>query len=100
MRTSYCNLCGTVLRNKLRGRPKMFCPNCNCAIYHYWNEDYRAKNRKRINTISRKYHEAHREEIRAKGRELYQEQSKKRQQYNNKLIDDILNNPRKYLRRV
>ena len=100
MRKSTCQLCTVTLRCKTLGRNKLYCPSCNCAIQRHLNEEYRMKNRKKINSKSQKYRETHREEIRERYHKEYQKQSQQQKVYNEKLLDDILANPRKYLRRI
>lgn len=100
MRISNCKLCGVILRNKIRGRPKIFCANCNFAIQKDWNEKYRARRRQHINAIARKYRETHREEVRIQSREWYRQKRGEEKKSTERLLEDIIKNPRKYLRRV
>jgi len=100
VRNSNCLLCGVSLRCKEFGNTKKYCPHCNCARIKYYNELYRSKKLKQIREVARKYRETHRAEIRAVSSEKYAKLKAMKKHYNEKLLEDLLKNPRKYLKRV
>lgn len=100
VRNNPCIICGISLRCKERGNTKKYCPHCAIAIRNYYSESYRAKHIKSIRNVARKYREAHRETIRAQARKNYLRLKYMKKHYDQKLLDDLLKNPRKYLNRV
>lgn len=95
-----CELCGIAVKCKKYGRPKTCCSNCRVQKDYDIRIAYIKKHRKKILLRAKKYREANREKIREESRLYTLRKARARKEHDEKLLADIIANPRKYLKRL
>ena len=96
----HCELCGVDTGCKPLGRPRKYCIQCTFQKEYDTRVAYHEKNYKKIMLDAARYREANREKIREQSRIHHAIKAKEKKLYEQKLLDDIIANPRKYLKMV
>lgn len=95
--SSSCFVCGRWLKKvHVRGRFRIFCPECATAVTRVRVALYVRSHQKAVRERRLRYRLSHP----ASGKVEYQRYALRQKRYVNKLFDDVLKHPRKYLDEV